>query len=108
MKVPDLSEQEKAFVEMDVFRSYIKWRNRFALKIAAFHLCLVFIFDLISYSYPELMLVPVWPESAITFSLACVIYVTFSVIFSAFYYGHKVNKESSKIENIPRESHNNV
>ncbi len=93
--------KEKELVASRVYRSYIKWRNGFVVKLALFHFALVFIFDVLSVYFPSVMTAAAWKGSAFTIGVVYACGIVLSVILSTFYYSYRINQETVFITESP-------
>jgi uncharacterized membrane protein (DUF485 family) len=79
--------------EADAFSSYIKWRSGFIIKLALFHFALILIFDALCIYAPDLITASAVGSSAITIGIVYALGIIMSVIFSTFYYSHRIAQE---------------
>ncbi len=92
-----ISNKEKQLIESQVYRSYIKWRNGFVVKLAVFHFALVLIFDALAIYTPSVLTVAAWTGSAFTVGVIYAFGIVLSVIISTFYYSHRINRETFRL-----------
>ena len=77
--------------------NYLGWRSRFIVKLALFHFALVLGFDFLAIFAPSIITAPAWGDSVFTVGLVFALFIVLSVIFSTFYYAHRISKEESSI-----------
>ncbi len=82
--------------ESEAREIYLRWRNRFVIKLALYHFALVLIFDLLAIYAPTVFSAPIFADSAYTIGLVFALYIVASVIASTFYYSHRITIEESK------------
>lgn len=75
-------------------------RNRLALKLAAFHIALVFLYDLAAVHAPALLSLPAWPGAAVTTGLLGALAMVCLVIGAACYYSWRVNRDNAALRRL--------
>ena len=75
-------------------------RNRLALKLAAFHIALVFLYDLAAVHAPALLSLPAWPGTAVTTGLLGALAMVCLVIGAACYYSWRVNRDNAALRRL--------
>ena len=79
---------------------YAQRRNRLALKLAAFHIALVFLYDLAAVHSPALLSLPAWPGAAVTTGLLGALAMVCLVIGAACYYSWRVNRDNAALRRL--------
>ncbi len=74
------------------FTEYLDWRRRLVLVLVLLHFCAVLVFDILAIYFPGVLNAKVSPGSPLTLGIVFAILIVISVIFSAFYYSHRVNR----------------
>ena len=75
-------------------------RNRLALKLTAFHIALVFLYDLAAVHAPALLTRPAWPGGAVTTGLLGALAMVCLVIGAACYYSWRVNRDNAALRRL--------
>ena len=75
-------------------------RNRLALKLTAFHIALVFLYDLAAVHAPALLTRPAWPGAAVTTGLLGALAMVCLVIGAACYYSWRVNRDNAALRRL--------
>lgn len=75
-------------------------RNRLALRLAAFHIALVFLYDLAAVHAPALLSLPAWPGAAVTTGLLGALAMVCLVIGAACYYSWRVNRDNAALRRL--------
>lgn len=75
-------------------------RNRLALRLAAFHIALVFLYDLAAVHAPALLSLPAWPGAAVTTGLLGALAMVCLVIGAAWYYSWRVNRDNAALRRL--------
>lgn len=75
-------------------------RNRLALKLTAFHIALVFLYDLAAVHAPALLTRPAWPGAAVTTGLLGALAMVCVVIGAACYYSWRVNRDNAALRRL--------
>ncbi|NKB36827.1 MAG: DUF485 domain-containing protein [Gammaproteobacteria bacterium] len=75
---------------------YLRWRNRFVLKLALYHFALVLLFDLLAIYAPTVFSSSIFADSAYTIGLVFALFIVVSVITSTFYYSYRITEKESK------------
>lgn len=79
-------------------------RNRLALKLTAFHIALVFLYDLAAVHAPALLSLPAWPGAAVTTGLLGALAMVCLVIGAACYYSWRVNRDNAALRRLLKAS----
>ena len=87
-----LSEPQQKLVSSTVYLSFVKKRSRLAWGLCVFLTALVLVFDLVSIYMPAFAGAPAWEGTVLSRGIILAFIIIFTVIVSAVYYVHWVNK----------------
>ena len=81
----------------DAYKSYSRWRKYFVLKLILFHFALILLFDSLAIFFPHIMTRSIGMDSVFTLGIVFALGIVTSVIFSTFYYTHRINQEETDL-----------